>query len=196
MKKLLMALSLMFLLTLSLATPALADSSVTTCRVVSYGYYDQIVCTTVAQTQTTESVPTETVTREVTQATEFVPTETTEVRESSASAPCQVGNSGRSGTQSGILSEEFTVTSTQEFLVTTTREVTTTSTQQYQVNTTTVDGTVTSVMRYPLGSPVVTQTFGDPVVMREAVGDPVITEDKTDETFTATGKCQNISGRQ
>ncbi len=198
-------LTLTIFLTAAMAVPALADSVTYVCR----NNDDLVFCVETKVTQTTKFVSTQTMRSDVTQTTEFVPTETTEFRDTSTTAPCRVGNAGRTGSQEGTLTEEFLLTSTQETLVTSTQSVTITSTQEVLVTTTTIRPynpfggslppsfkTTVSETQQNVGSPVITEeNTGDPVVTRDAVGNPVVTEEKVGETFVATGKCKNVPGK-
>lgn len=121
----------------------------------------KLTCVTTEVTQTTE--------QEVTQETETVVTQTTR--------SCQVGNSGRVGTQAGTLTETYLVTTTKTYLVTTT----TTTTEVFR-------GSKPNPNKL-LSTDTVTETT------RELQSTETTRVLQSSE-FTPTGDCKNISGPQ
>jgi hypothetical protein len=117
----------------------------------------------------TERVFTEEETRQLSQRTEF--------RESPGVAPCMVGQSGRVGTQQGIETDEVLITTFGVFEVTF-RETTTT------------------VFQGNVGGQIVSGPTTETVKTGEELLSTFEEEEVVGTTFTATGKCKNVSGPQ
>ena len=142
----------------------------------------------------------------VTTATEFVERPTT--------GPCQVGNSDRVGTAEGIATDEVLVTTTDTFEVVLRDEFLVTLQDEILVTTTTVTKEVfrggepnpKQLISTATGQPVVKEVLQTTTELsrelqnttelsRELVNTDVQRE-VVDTTFTATGKCKNVSGPQ
>ena len=171
-----------------------------------------ITCVTISVENTTEDVTrTATEVRERTE-TQFKETTDTVVESRNSIGTCQVGQSGRRGSQEGILREEFLVTTTEEFLVTFTEEfeltlvdrflveTTTTLTQTFQGNispdkllsTNSVDVIVKTLdSTTKTGERLISSVESD----RDKVGETV-ERAKVGEVFTPTSKCKNNPGQQ
>ena len=113
-----------------------------------------------------------------TETEERVLSETTELRESPAVAPCQVGQSNRTGIQRGIQTQEVLVTTIGIFEVT--YEETTTTVFQGNVGGQIVSGPTTE--------------RGEKISEEQV--DTRVEEEVVDTTFTPTGPCRNIPGPQ
>ena len=127
----------------------------------------------------------------VTTATEFVERPTT--------GPCQVGQSDRVGTAEGIATDEVLVTTTKTFEVLLRDEFLVTLEDEILVTTT----TVTTEVRRGVGGPLQRGTekeVDEALQNTEEVGRELVNTDVQREvvgtTFTATGKCKNVSGPQ
>ena len=188
-------------------------ASVTQCtkNVDGPGTLTCVTTTVTEETKFVERTVTEfaqrTVTDEVvTTATEFVERPTT--------GPCQVGNSDRVGTAEGIATDEILVTTTETFDVLLRDEFLVTLQDEILVTTTTVKKEIfrggepnpKQLLSTVTGQPQVNEVLQETTeisrelvetteVSRELVNTDVQRE-VVDTTFTATGKCKNVSGPQ
>jgi hypothetical protein len=138
----------------------------------------------------------------VTTATEFVERPTT--------GPCQVGRSDRVGTAEGIATDEVLVTTTETFEVLLRDEFLVTLEDEILVTTTTVTTEVRRGVSGPIQSTGTekevdealqnTEEIGRELVETTEVSRELVATDVQREvvgtTFTATGKCKNVSGPQ
>ncbi len=170
-----------------------------------------VTTTVTEETKFVERTVTEFAERTVTQdvvttATEFVERPTT--------GPCQVGNSDRVGTAEGIATDEVLVTTTKTFEVVLRDEFLVTLEDEILVTTTTVTKEVfrggeadpKKLLSTVTGQPQVkealqnTEEVGRKLVDTTEVSRELISTDVQRQvvgtTFTATGKCKNVSGPQ
>lgn len=191
---------------------AFAADSVTQCSKPGTPKPGQVTCVTTTVTEGTKFVE-----RTVTEfaertVTEDVVTTATEFVERPTTGPCQVGNSGRVGTAEGIATDEVLVTTTETFEVVLRDEVLVTLQDEILVTTTTVTTVITQgsaggkVLSTVTGQPQVKEVLqnttevgrvlqGTTEVSRKLVNTDVQRE-VVGTTFTATGKCKNVSGPQ
>jgi hypothetical protein len=181
---------------------AFADS-VTRCtkNVDGPGTLTCVTTTVTEETKFVERTVTEFAERTV---TEDVVTTATEFVERPTTGPCQVGNSDRVGTAEGIATDEVLVTTTEMFEVLLRDEFLVTLEDEILVTTITV---TKEVFRggEPNPKQLISTVTGQPQIQEvlqktEEVSTELISTDVQREvvgtTFTATGKCKNVSGPQ
>ena len=170
-----------------------------------------VTTTVTEETKFVERTATEFVERTV---TEDVVTTATEFVERPTTGPCQVGQSDRVGTAEGIATDEVLVTTTKTFEVVLRDEFLVTLQDEILVTTTTVTKEVfrggeadpKKLLSTVTGQPQVkealqgTEEVGRDLVDTTEVSRELISTDVQREvvgtTFTATGKCKNVSGPQ
>ena len=158
-----------------------------------------VTCVTTTVTEETKFVErtvTEFVERTV---TEDVVTTATEFVERATTGPCQVGNSGRVSTAEGIATDEVLVTTTETFEVVLRDEFLVILEDEILV-TTTVTTEVRRGVSGPLQSTGTEKEVDETLQNTTEVGRELVNTDVQREvvgtTFTATGKCKNVSGPQ
>jgi hypothetical protein len=189
-------------------------ASVTECTKPGTPKPGQVTCVTTTATGETKFVErtvTEFAERTVTEA---VVTTVTEFVESPTTGPCQVGQSDRVGTAEGIATDEVLVTTTETFEVLLRDEFLVTLEDEILVTTTTVTKEVfrggepnpKQLISTVTGQPQIqevlqkTEEVSRELQKTEEVSRELISTDVQREvvgtTFTATGKCKNVSGPQ
>ncbi len=191
---------------------ALADS-VTQCtkNVDGPGTLTCVTTTVTEETKFVEKTVTEFAERTV---REDVVTTATEFVERPTTGPCQVGQSDRVGTAEGIATDEVLVTTTETFEVVLRDEFLVTLEDEILVTTTTVTKEIfrggepnpKKLLSTDTGQPQVQEVLQKTTeVSRELVNTTEVSREliNTDvqrevvgTTFTATGKCKNVSGPQ